>query len=148
MGTPADPFQEEPKPHPPMNELVTEKPIPGSTTEPSLWQWLTAPKAGQWLLPATGAWILGLDWLLFAENTLSLYLATPLLVVAGFVGGAVGTYYLQSRYAGDRGAAAWLKSLLAGIVVGLPFPLAGTFVGGWILFHSGLTSVRDRLMRK
>ena len=131
-----------------MNELTAPQPIPATPVEPTLWQWLTEPKESQWLLPVTGAWILGLDWLLFAENTLSLYLATPILVVAGFVGGALGTHYFQTRYGGDRGTAAWIKALLAGVVVGLPFPLAGTFVGGWILFNSGLHTVRDRLSRK
>ena len=131
-----------------MSDLATQKPIPAATPELTLWRWLTDPHAGQWLLPATGAWILGLDWLLFAQNTLVLGLATPLTVVVGFVSGALGTYFLQSRYAGDRGPSAWLKSLLAGIVVGIPVPLAGTFVGGWILFNSGLASLRDRLLRK
>ena len=130
-----------------MNQLAGKKPIAASPKH-TLWQWLTEPKERQWLLPVTGVWILGLDWLLFAENSFSLYLVTPLLMVAGFVGGLLGTYYLQSRYGGDRGATAWIKSLLAGIVVGLPFPLAGTFVGGWILFNSGLASVRDRLLRR
>ncbi len=145
-----DSASQEPTPRPSMNELATQKPIRATTSPPdaSLWHWLTDPRAGQWLLPVTGVWILGLDWLLFAENTLSLYLATPLLAVVGFVGGALGTHFFQTRYAGDRGATAWIKSLLAGIVVGLPFPLAGSFVGGWILFNSGLASVRDRLLRR
>jgi hypothetical protein len=138
------------EPTPPMNDLATQQPIhvTAPPAEPTLWHWLTEARQSQWLLPVTGVWILGLDWALFAENTLSLYLATPLLVVAGFVGGALGTHFFQTRYGGDRGASAWIKSLLAGIVVGLPFPLAGTFVGGWILFNSGLASLRDRLLRK
>jgi hypothetical protein len=133
---------------PPINELTTQKTLSGTPVAPTLWQWLTESKQAQWLLPVTGAWILGLDWLLFANNTLSLYLATPLLAVAGFIGGTLGTHFFQTRYAGDRGATAWIKSLLAGIVVGIPFPLAGTFVGGWILFNSGLASIRDRVLRK
>jgi hypothetical protein len=148
MSTSPTPSHQEPTTQPPMNDLATQSPLSATPVEPTLWQWLTEPRQAQWLLPATGAWILGLDWLLFAENTLSLYLATPVLVVAGFVGGALGTHFLQSRYAGDRGASGWFKALLAGLVVGLPFPLAGTFVGGWILFNSGLASVRDRLFRK
>ncbi len=119
-----------------------------SPPELSLWRWLTEPHDAQWLLPVTGVWILGLDWLLFSQETISLGLATPLTVVVGFLGGAVGTYFFQSRYAGNRGPSAWLKSLAAGIVVGIPVPLAGTFVGGWILFNSGLASLRDRLLRK
>jgi hypothetical protein len=132
----------------PMKEFADTKPLSAEPVEPTLWQWLTESRQSQWLLPVTGVWILGLDWLLFAENTLSLYLATPLLIAAGFVGGALGTHFFQTRYGGDRGASAWIKSLLAGIVVGLPFPLAGTFVGGWILFNSGLASLRARLLRK
>jgi hypothetical protein len=142
------PTQQEPNTPTPMNEVVTQKPlVTNELSELSLWRWLTEPSEAQWLLPATGAWILGLDWLLFAQNTATLYVATPFLVVAGFIGGTVGTYYFQTRYAGERGAAAWAKALLAGIIVGAPFPLAGTFVGGWILFNSGLASVRDRLFR-
>jgi hypothetical protein len=141
-------ISQEPKHRPPMNELASQKPIPAVSPELSLWHWLTDPRAGQWLLPATGAWILGLDWLLFSQETISLGLAVPLTATVGFVGGAVGTYVFQSRYAGDGGPAAWLKAILAGIVVGIPVPLAGTFVGGWILFNSGLASVRERLLRK
>ncbi len=77
-----------------MKELATQSPVPPAPAEPTLWNWLTDPTNAQWLLPVTGAWILGLDWLLFAENTMSLYLATPLLVVAGFIGGTLGTHYL------------------------------------------------------
>jgi len=131
-----------------MHELTPQQPIDAAPPELSLWHWLTRPATPQWLLPVTGAWILGLDWLLFTQNTIVLGLATPLLVVIGFVGGALGTYFFQSRYAGDRGPGAWLKSLLAGMVVGVPFPLAGTFVGGWILFNSGLVSLRDRFLRR
>ena len=138
----------EPDHREPMNDLSTQPPIPAATPEMTLWRWLTQPVANQWLLPVAGAWILGLDWLLFSQETISLGLATPLTVVAGFVGGALGTYVFQSRYAGDRGPRAWIKAILAGIVVGIPVPLAGTFVGGWILFHSGLASIRDRLVRK
>ena len=150
MTASQDPTNQEPIQRPPMNDLATQEPIRATTSPPelSLWRWLTEPHGSQWLLPVTGAWILGLDWLLFTQNTLVLGLATPLLVVIGFVGGTLGTYFFQGRYAGDRGLTAWLKSLLAGIVVGIPFPLAGTFVGGWILFSSGLASLRDRLLRK
>lgn len=142
-------MNQEPNHRPPMNELTTPKPISAATSpELTLWRWLTEPVAVQWLLPVTGLWILGLDWLLFTQNTLVLGLATPLLVVIGFLGGTLGTYFFQSRYADDCGLSVWIKSLLAGIVVGIPFPLAGTFVGGWILFISGLASVRDRLLRR
>ena len=143
------PDQQHPTNDPPqMHELTPQQPINAAPPELSLWHWLTRPQTPQWLLPITGLWILGLDWLLFTQNTIVLGLATPLLVILGFIGGTLGTYVFQSRFAGDRGPSAWLKSLLAGIVVGVPFPLAGTFVGGWILFNSGLASLRDRFLRR
>jgi len=148
MNTPADPLHEEPNSQTPMNELITRKPLPPVSPELSLWRWLTEPSTEQWLLPATGAWILGLDWLLFTQETVTLGLAVPVAVVVGFLAGSIGTFVFQGRFAGDRGPGLWLKSLLAGIVVGIPVPLAGTFVGGWILLNSGLASLRDRLMRK
>ena len=41
-----------------------------------------------------------------------------------------------------------MKSIAAGILVGIPFPLAGTFVGAWILATSGLLGLKDRLWRE
>ena len=131
-----------------MNDLATQKPLPAVPAEITLWHWLTEPHDAQWLLPATGAWILGLDWFLFSQETISLGLAVPATAVIGFLGGALGTYLFQSRYAGDRAPSVWLKAILAGLVVGIPVPLAGTFVGGWILFNSGLASIRDRMLRR
>ena len=86
-----------------MNDLATQKPIPAVLPEVSLWRWLTEPHEAQWLLPATGAWILGLDWFLFSQETVTLFVATPLTAIVGFLGGALGTYFFQSRYAGERG---------------------------------------------
>jgi hypothetical protein len=131
-----------------MNELTTQKPNLTESPELSLWHWLTERHDAQWLLPATGAWILGIDWFLFSQETITLCFAVPATAVLGFVGGAIGTYFFQTRYAGDRGPTAWIKAILAGVVVGIPVPLAGTFVGGWILFNSGLASIRDRMLRR
>jgi hypothetical protein len=132
-----------------MNQLTPQEPITAASgPESTLWRWLTDPQPRRWLLPITGLWILGLDWLLFTQNTVVLGLATPLLVVIGFLGGAAGAYFFQRRFAKNRGPSAWLKSLFAGIVVGIPLPLAGTVVGGWILLASGLGSIKDRLPRK
>jgi hypothetical protein len=146
--TAPEPNQSPPANEPTMNELTTQNPNLTEAPEVSLWHWLTEPHHTQWLLPATGAWILGLDWFLFSQETITLGLAVPATAILGFFGGAIGTYIFQTRYAGDRGPSAWIKSILAGIVVGIPVPLAGTFVGGWILFNSGLASIRDRMLRR
>jgi hypothetical protein len=41
-----------------------------------------------------------------------------------------------------------LKAAIAGFFVGVPFPLAGTLVGGWVLATSGLASLRNRLLKE
>jgi hypothetical protein len=100
------------------------------------------------MLPATGAWILALDWLLFSTNALSAWLATPVVMVVGFVLGSGGAYLAQRRGANDAPWSAVLKAFLAGIVVGLPWPLGGTLVGGWVLLSSGVGDVRKGIMGK
>jgi hypothetical protein len=109
-----------------------------SQTKPSLFARLTTPQPRRLLLPATGLWILGLDWLLFSPSAFTLGLATPLVVVLGFLFGALGTWLLQRRYASDTRWQALWKALVAGVVVGVPWPLAGTLVGGWVLVASGV----------
>ena len=101
-------------------------------------RWLFKPKRRRFMLPATGAWILALDWLLFSSNVLAAWLATPVVMVVGFALGSAGTYLFQRRAAKDAPWSAILKAGLAGIVVGLPWPIGGTIVGGWVLLSSGL----------
>jgi hypothetical protein len=110
--------------------------------------WLIQPLQDRMLLPLAGLWILGLDWLLFPPEGATLAIATPVASLFGFLAGAAGVYQMQRRYAHDDRPRATLKALLAGIIVGLPFPLAGSVVGGWILASSGLAQLRDRLLRK
>ena len=97
-------------------------------------------RPGRFLLPWTGAWILGLDWLLFSQNAISLGLATPLIIVLGFGLGATGTYLLQRRWGHDERTTAGAKALMAGIAVGVPWPIFGTAIGGWVLLASGLSN--------
>jgi len=104
----------------------------------------TGSPSSRFLHPASGILILGADWLLFSGSVLSLGLSTPALSLLGFGLGAVGTGLLQARYGQDSGTTSSLKGLLGGIAVGLPLPVAGTALGGFILTLSGL----DRLKRK
>ena len=99
--------------------------------------WLTDPERGM-LLPLSGIWILALDWLLFSSNVLSAGIATPAVVVLGFLLGGAGTLVLQKWVAGDSLWKASSKALVAGVVVGVPWPLFGTVLGGWILLAAGL----------
>ncbi len=110
--------------------------------------WLTDPLPRRFMLPATGLLVMGLDWLLFSNEAATLGLTIPLTSVAGFLAGSFGTYVLQRNYGLDTRPAAWLKSLLAGTLVGIPFPLAGTLAGAWILTTSGLIGLKDRLWKE
>jgi hypothetical protein len=129
---------------------VTESTTPNSGPEPhepadhssGLERRLFKPKQRRFMLPATGAWILALDWLLFSSNVLSAGTATPLVMVAGFVLGGAGAYVIQRKRANDEPRSAVLKAVLAGIVVGLPWPVGGTLLGGWVLLASGLGNAR------
>ena len=107
-------------------------------------RWFIERQPGRLFLPITGVWMLALDWLLFTENTLTGWVATPLIVVLGFLLGSLGTYFFQRRFAADERWKAALKALCAGGVVGTPFPIAGTLVGGWVLLASGLGSLKSR----
>ena len=109
--------------------------------------WLTDPLPQRFMLPATGLLIMGLDWLLFSNEAASLGLLIPFTSLTGFLAGSIGTYYVQMRYGLDKKPAAALKGLIAGFLVGVPFPLAGTFAGAWILARSGLTGLKWRLLK-
>lgn len=97
------------------------------------------------LHPASGAAILILDWLLFSGNVLSLGLSTPVLAVLGFALASLITARIQRRYGHDFVGKSWLKGLLAGVVVGVPWPIAGTAVGGLVLSLSGLNQWKKQL---
>lgn len=99
------------------------------------------------LHPVTGALILGLDWLLFSGTMATGTVALPIAVVLGLSLGTLGTCCIQRFWAKERWSRAVLKGLLGGIVVGLPFPIGGTLVGGAVLASSGLDQIRDRAAR-
>ncbi len=134
--------------------MVTEPTAPNSglelhePTERSggLVRWLLNPKHRRFMLPATGVWILALDWLLFSSNAISAWIATPIVMVVGFVLGSAGAYVIQRRGANETRWSAVLKAVSAGIVVGLPFPVGGTLIGGWVLLSSGLGNARKEVL--
>jgi hypothetical protein len=119
-----------------------------STDRPGMLHWLIEPLADRMLLPLAGLWILGLDWLLFPPEGGTLMLATPVAAVVGFILGGAGVFQMQRRFARDNKLHAALKALVAGVIVGMPLPIAGTVIGGWILATSGLIHFRDRFLRK
>lgn len=103
---------------------------------------VSAPR--RFLHPASGGLILGLDWLLFSGTVATAGVALPASILSGFLLSSVGVTAIQRFIAGDSRTKSALKGLAAGIVVGAPFPVAGTAVGGGILMLSGL----DQLLRR
>ncbi len=134
-----------------MNKKPLQELLPplrsGPDGELSWFDWLTDPLPKRFMLPATGLLIMGLDWLLFSEEAASFGVLIPLTSTIGFLAGSIGTYLLQTRHGHDTKLAAGLKGLLAGALVGIPFPLAGTIVGGIILAGSGLAGIRWRILQ-
>ncbi len=134
-----------------MNKKTFQELLPplrsGPGGESSWFDWLTDPLPKRFMLPATGLLIMGLDWLLFSNEAASFGLLIPFTSLVGFLAGSIGTYLLQTRHGLDSMPAAGFKALLAGILVGIPFPLAGTMAGGAILASSGLAGLRWRLLK-
>lgn len=132
-----------------MNTNATQELLPPLSQEPSKmsdwFSWFTTPLPQQIMLPATGMLIMGLDWLFFSEEAATFGLALPFTILTGFLTGGLGTYHLQRKYGGDTRGVALAKSIAAGIVVGLPFPLAGSLAGAWIIANSGMASLKHRL---
>jgi hypothetical protein len=95
------------------------------------------------LHPASGLLILALDWLLFSGTVFSLGLSTPALAAIGFMLGGAGVAWIQSRYGDDGTTKSLLKGGASGLLVGVPFPIAGTAAGGLILGLSGLNRLRS-----
>jgi hypothetical protein len=107
---------------------------------------VTKPKSKTPLHPLSGGVILGLDWLLFSGNVLSGLAATPLVIFGGLLLGFVGTFSVQRFISKDSIVPSLIKAIGAGIVVGIPWPIAGTAVGGAILGWSGLSLFKNKAL--
>ena len=104
---------------------------------------MSSSRIPTWFHPASGLLILALDWLLFSGGVLTLGLSTPLLLTIAALGAAGGVAGIQHRYGNDSRRSSLLKGVVGGIAVGLPFPVAGTGVGGLVLALSGLNRLRE-----
>lgn len=124
-------------------------PVSEGPTSVSGWlNWLVDPLPNRFMLPATGLVMLGLDWFLFSGEAATIGVAAPLTAVLGFLASSIGVYQLQRRFALDSHPVALGKALLAGLFVGIPFPLAGTLVGAWVLATSGLATLKSRMLAR
>jgi hypothetical protein len=134
------------------DKFANQELLPPISQEPhglSGWvSWLFDPLPRRFMLPATGLLMLGLDWFLFSGEAATVGLAAPATAFFGFLAGSLGAYHLQRRFGLDTRPAALGKALLAGLFVGVPFPLAGTVVGAWVLATTGLAALKERVLSR
>jgi len=94
--------------------------------------------------PLSGLAILGIDLAAFGADAPTGFLLTPLTSIGAFVVTFFVVYHFQSNHNEDLPRSAALKALLGAIAAGVPFPIAGTFVGVAILALSGLPMTTSR----
>lgn len=96
------------------------------------------------LHPLSGAALLLLDNLFFSANVMTAGLSTPLAMTFAFSATLLSVWVIQRKWGGDSRRKSFIKALAAGFVAGLPFSVAGTAVGAWILVRAGMTPQRRR----
>lgn len=103
---------------------------------------------GRWfrLHPLSGFAILLLDNLFFGLTTTTAGLGLPLTMTLAFWTTLTAVLLIQRKLVGETKKMSLVKALASGAIAGLPFPIAGTLVGGWVLINSGL-SPRRRILK-
>ena len=97
-----------------------------------------ASRHPSWLHPASGALILGVDWLFFGAEVVSLETAGVFGSLAAFATTTLGVFWIQRAKRRDSRAAAAAKALFAGVVAGIPTSIGGTVLGTLVLVLAGL----------
>jgi len=98
--------------------------------------------------PASGVIILGLDWFAFGTDIMTDLLALPIVSILFFLISFPLVYIVQKKWSRDTTAAALGKAFLGAVMVGLPFPITGTLLGGAILALAGLPHHPVEMVRK
>jgi hypothetical protein len=95
---------------------------------------------GQWsrLHPLSGVAILLLDNLFFGIKVMTAGLGMPVTATLAFWTTLFAVWFIQRRLVGEDRRMCFLKALAAGVIAGLPFSIAGTAVGAWVILRSGL----------
>lgn len=126
----------EPRPSKPVDvEIVGERPAPDS---PALPEKEEAAAAKTFFHPMSGMAIIGIDLVAFGADAPSGMILTPVTSLLAFAVTFYAVYQIQRTKHRDEPKMAILKGLIGGIAAGIPFPIAGTFVGATILLLSGL----------
>lgn len=95
-----------------------------------------APRRFSFFEPASGAAILGVDWLCFGLEWELGPVSMAVMSAAAFAAAYAAVWRIQSRVDAPRLAHA--KAFAGALAAGVPFPVAGTVVGAAILALSGL----------
>ena len=98
--------------------------------------------------PITGMLVLGLEWAIFGGTAATMGLGMFLMCGVGLLSGFCGAFIVQRMLGKDSWRVSLIKGAVAGLVVGVPFPVAGTALAGLILAISSLDKHRDRFMSK
>jgi hypothetical protein len=100
---------------------------------------LDAAVRRSWLRPASAALILGVDWLFFGAEFITLGGGILFASAAAFAITTGGVFWIQrSRKCDSRGSAG-AKALFAGIVAGIPTSIGGTILGTLVLVLAGIS---------
>jgi|TARA_B110000495_G_scaffold158168_1_gene141983 hypothetical protein len=100
------------------------------------------PARGMRMHPFSGGLMLLVDNICFGATALTGGALLPLVVVGAFSVTACGTFLAQKFLDKDSFGEALAKSFFAGVLTGIPTPIAGTIVGGAILGISGLDAMK------
>ena len=92
--------------------------------------------------PFSGGLMLLIDGVCFGANSLTGYTLLPLVVLGAFSFAAFGTFLSQKFLDKDGFGESMAKAFFAGVLTGIPTPIAGTVVGGAILTISGLDALK------
>lgn len=103
---------------------------------------LPSPPRRTFFHPLSGALILGIDFLAFGGELASGFLDTIPMCVLAFTVTLAAVFFVQRRLHRDRPAAAFGKAFLGAFAAGLPFSIAGGFLGVAILALAGLPDPR------
>jgi hypothetical protein len=98
--------------------------------------------------PASGVVILAMDWLIFGTDLFTGFLALPSMCVIGFLASFPFLLAIQRKWSKDSLPSAMGKAFIGAFLVGLPFPITGTLLGGAILALAGLPHHPVEMVRR
>ena len=91
----------------------------------------------------SGAWILLIDNLFFVGTVSTGGLALPISCLLASITGGLGVFLIEKLINKNSYRQSLLRSLIAGILSGIPISIAGTVYGGWVLAMAGIKQKKN-----